>query len=184
MKSKKWVRILTLVFLTSLLVVGVFKLGFLGQKVDLETAAIAGKNTPQNLGQAPDILVTPLDSREPFKLSSLKGKGVIINFWATWCPPCKLEMPHLVAMSKKYSGKVVVVGISVDDEADEVKAFLKKQRIPYVVMMNTDEAIRYFGNVSAVPTTFAINKDGKLLQRIEGYKDEAFFDSLFEEVSR
>ena len=115
-----------------------------------------------------DFTVTDLDGRS-ISLSSLRGKVVLVNFWATWCPPCRAEIPDLIKLQDRYRDKLVVLGISEDEiPPAEVKAFAAAQRINYPVVMTKPELSKIFRGVSALPTTFVIGPDGKLEQRHVG----------------
>lgn len=90
-----------------------------------------------------------------------KGKVVMLNFFATWCPPCREEIPSLVSLANKYGDKVVIVGLSVDEDMGPLPAFLKRMRIDYPVYRAGDEVVRAF-NVRTIPHNVFYGKDGKL----------------------
>lgn len=95
-------------------------------------------------------------------LASLKGKIVIVDFWATWCPPCRQEIPGFVELQKQYGDKgLVVVGLSLDDETEAVKEFCKTQKINYAVFVVGQDTTAAWGNIEAIPTTFILDKAGK-----------------------
>jgi thiol-disulfide isomerase/thioredoxin len=101
--------------------------------------------------------------------ADLQGKVVLVNFWATWCPPCRAEIPDLIRLQEKYRDKLIIVGISEDEiPPDEVKAFVAEQKINYPVAMTTPALAKVFRGVSALPTTFVIDREGKLVQRHVG----------------
>ena len=115
-----------------------------------------------------DFTLTDLNGRT-ISSSELRGKVVLVNFWATWCPPCRAEIPDLIKLQEKYRDKLVVVGISEDEiPPDEVKAFVSEQKMNYPVAMTTPALSKIFRGVSALPTTFVIDRDGKLQQRHVG----------------
>ena len=119
----------------------------------------------------PDFTVTDLDGRT-ISSADLRGKVVLVNFWATWCPPCRAEIPDLIRLQDKYRDKLVVLGISEDEiPPDEVKAFAVAQKMNYPVAMTKPELSKVFRGVSALPTTFVINREGKLEQRHVGMLD-------------
>jgi thiol-disulfide isomerase/thioredoxin len=101
--------------------------------------------------------------------ADLRGKVVLVNFWATWCPPCRAEIPDLIKLQDKYRDQLVVLGIS-EDEAPipTVQAFVDEQRMNYPVAMTTPELRKIFRGVSALPTTFVIDRDGKIAQKHVG----------------
>jgi thiol-disulfide isomerase/thioredoxin len=116
-----------------------------------------------------DFSVTDVTTGETITAESLRGKVVLVNFWATWCPPCRAEIPDLVKLQEKYGDKLVVLGIS-EDEAPvaDVKAFMAEQKMNYPVAMTTPELARVFTGVSALPTTFVIDPEGLIQQRHVG----------------
>jgi thiol-disulfide isomerase/thioredoxin len=115
-----------------------------------------------------DFTVTDLNGRT-ISSADLRGKVVLVNFWATWCPPCRAEIPDLIKLQDKYRDKLVVLGISEDEvPPDEVKAFVAEQKMNYPVAMTTPALAKIFRGVSALPTTFVIGRDGKLEQRHTG----------------
>jgi thiol-disulfide isomerase/thioredoxin len=119
--------------------------------------------------EVPAFTVTDLDGKT-VSFADLRGKVVLVNFWATWCPPCRAEIPDLVKLQDKYRDKLVILGISEDEEISpqEVKAFAAAQKMNYVVAMSTPELSKIFKGVSALPTTFVIDPDGKIQQRHVG----------------
>lgn len=131
-------------------------------------------------GGAPDFVLTSLDGRE-VRLSQFRGKVVILDFWATWCPPCKLELPHFIELHHEYQDDgLVIIGVSLDKTGvREVAAFVKEWKIPYVVAMGTGEVVRSYGGIRGIPTTFVIGKDGKIYRKYVGYrKKEVFQDDV------
>jgi thiol-disulfide isomerase/thioredoxin len=115
-----------------------------------------------------DFAVKDLEGKT-ISSADLRGKVVLVNFWATWCPPCRAEIPDLIRLQEKYRGKLVVVGISEDEiPPDEVKAFVAEQKMNYPVAMTTPALAKVFRGVSALPTTFVIDRDGKVVQRHVG----------------
>jgi thiol-disulfide isomerase/thioredoxin len=98
-----------------------------------------------------------------------KGKAVLLNFWATWCPPCREEIPSLIALQKKYQGRLVIIGVSEDeDPPSEVQKFVQKVGINYPVVMATPELVSKWGGVEALPTTFLINPEGRVVWKHRG----------------
>jgi peroxiredoxin len=107
-----------------------------------------------------------------------KGKVVILDFWATWCPPCRSEIPGYVALQKKYAADgLVVVGISMDtDGTAPVKRFIKDIGINYTVVMGDDAVADAFGPIDGYPTTFIIDRDGLIRSKKLGRKPAAAFE--------
>jgi thiol-disulfide isomerase/thioredoxin len=126
---------------------------------------------------APDWKLTDLDGKS-LSLSSLKGKVVLLNFWATWCGPCKAEIPDLISLQKKYADQgLVIVGASVDEGGvPEVKAFADKIGINYPVVIATPEMVQSYGNIEAVPTSLVIDRKGQIVNGIQGGTDLKGFE--------
>jgi cytochrome c biogenesis protein CcmG/thiol:disulfide interchange protein DsbE len=118
---------------------------------------------------APDFAMTTLEGKT-IKLSELKGKRVIIDFWATWCPPCVMEIPHFIELRKQVSGdELVIVGIS-DEDAETLKPFVKKKGINYPIA-SADDLPAPYNDVTSIPTTFFIDRNGVIQEVLVGYHD-------------
>jgi len=113
-------------------------------------------------------------------LKKLKGKLVLVNFWATWCGPCRAEIPAFIDMYEQYKDKgLEIVGISVDDNGwSEVKPFVEKYKINYPVVLDNGSVARAYGNISAIPTTFIVDKEGNLVDRHIGLMKREMLESL------
>lgn len=108
-----------------------------------------------------------------------EGKVRLINFFATWCPPCKEEIPSLIELQKTYGAEgFSVIGLSVDQgEREQVKKFVQRMGINYPVLMADEEVIHGFGGVSGVPVSFLVGRDNNLLQRYFGYVDRKMIEN-------
>lgn len=113
--------------------------------------------------QAPDFDLKDADGK-PVKLSDYKGKVVLLNFWATWCGPCKIEIPWFADFETRYRDKgFAVLGISMDDDGwESVKPYASKSKINYRLMIGTEQTAELFGGVESLPTSFMIDKAGKI----------------------
>jgi peroxiredoxin len=118
---------------------------------------------------APDFTLTDLQGNT-VQLSQLRGKTVVLNFWATWCPPCKDEIPWFIQMQKQYGAQgLQVVGVSMDDgDPKDVVKFASKIGINYPVLMGEDKVAREYGGIDYLPTTFYINRNGVVTDRVFG----------------
>jgi len=106
---------------------------------------------------------------KPIDQAAWAGKVVVLNFWATWCGPCRQEIPDLIALQERYRDHVVVVGLSVDDgPVADVRQFVTAQHINYPVAIASDTVQAQFGGISSVPSTFIVTKEGKVTQRHVG----------------
>ena len=103
---------------------------------------------------------------------SLRGKVTIVNFWATWCPPCRAEIPDLIALQNKYRDQLQIIGVSQDETGpDVVRQFVAEQRMNYPIVMSTPELERIFTGIYALPTSFIIDRDAKVVQKHVGMLD-------------
>ena len=98
------------------------------------------------------------------ELAAYKGKVVLLNFWATWCGPCKVEIPWFVEFNKTYKDRgLAVVGVSLDDDGwKSVKPYLAEKKIDYTVVVGNDAVSKSYGDVDSLPTTFIIDRDGRI----------------------
>jgi thiol-disulfide isomerase/thioredoxin len=120
--------------------------------------------------QAQDLLGKPVNK------DNWAGKVVLVNFWATWCPPCREEIPELLRLKKEYKDRLEIVGISEDDDPPEkVLKFARQQGMTYPIVMATPELIESYGGVPALPTSFLIDTQGRVVQKHSGlYPIEAY----------
>jgi thiol-disulfide isomerase/thioredoxin len=117
---------------------------------------------------APMFTVKDLDGRE-VSTASMRGKVVIVNFWATWCGPCRAEIPDLVALQEKYKDTLQVIGISEDEAPVEVvRRFAAEHRVNYPVAMMTPEIEKLYPGISALPTSFILDRESRIVQKHVG----------------
>ena len=140
---------------------------------DMNNAANLLSNTENtNLNadnqKAPNFTLIDTQGKK-VSLSDFKGKVVIVDFWATWCPPCRRGIPDLIAIKKEYKNKVVIIGISLDlDTKKDVIPFIKNYGINYPVVYGNNEVVQAYGNIEAIPTSFVIDKNGKIVNQHVG----------------
>jgi peroxiredoxin len=97
------------------------------------------------------------------RLSDLKGRVVLLDFWTTWCQPCKIEIPWYTEFVNKYEGGLVVIGVSLDDDGwKSVRPFIKKYKVDYPIVMGDDSVAKQFINTEFLPTTLLIDRAGKI----------------------
>ncbi|MGH9527774.1 MAG: TlpA family protein disulfide reductase [Terriglobales bacterium] len=117
---------------------------------------------------APNFTLTRLDG-QPISLAQFKGRPVVLDFWASWCGPCKEEIPSWNALQKKYAAQgLQIIGIAEDNEAAPVKAYLAGHHLDYPVAMDLGGLASTWGMPFGLPTTFFINREGKISARVEG----------------
>ncbi|HWR15749.1 MAG TPA: TlpA disulfide reductase family protein [Terriglobales bacterium] len=118
---------------------------------------------------APDFTLKTLDGKD-MKLSDLRGKAVLLNFWATWCGPCKLEIPWFLDLEKQYGSQgLVIVGVSMDDNPEkDVPKFAQEMKITYPILVGTEAVADLYGGVEGLPITFYINREGKIVKKVMG----------------
>ena len=121
---------------------------------------------------APNFELPTLDGRR-VKLSDYRGQAVLLNFWATWCQPCKIEMPWFVDLQKQY-GKdgLTVLGVAMDDtESAKIAEFAHELGVNYPVLLGTDQVSDEYGDVRSLPTTFYIDRNGTIVAKVVGLLD-------------
>lgn len=134
-------------------------------------------------GSAPDFALTDTNG-ESVRLSDFAGKVIILDFFASWCPPCREEIPDFIALEKEYGPKgFAVVGISLVD-ADQTRAFMRKMGINYSVLVDDGRVSRTYGPVRSIPTTFLIDRDMKVRKVYIGYRTRDVFEADMNELLR
>ena len=142
--------------------------------------AAGEQSLEQEAIQAPDFALTSLDGQR-YVLSELRGKVVLVNFWATWCGPCRMEIPDLSRIYSTYRDTgVMILGISLDELQDEqIRTFARNYKMTYPVLHGTPSelarVVRAYGGIQAIPTTFLIDRQGYLQEMYVGARNEAFF---------
>ncbi|MFL6300963.1 MAG: TlpA family protein disulfide reductase [Terriglobales bacterium] len=172
-----------------LLVAGMIYLGARisrNQKVGLEppeAPQVAAGNP------APEFELKTLDGKTA-KLSDYKGKAVLLNFWATWCEPCKIEMPWLVEYNKQYGPQgFTVLGVAMDDDADskawvqkDIRKFSDEMKVNYPVLLGTSKIGDTYGGVPFLPEIFYIGRDGKIVEHAIGLKGKGEIEENIKKI--
>lgn len=124
-----------------------------------------------------DFAIKDLDGKE-VQLASFKGKVVLLNFWATWCGPCKAEIPGFVELQDKYRDHLTIVGYSVDDDAAKARAFAQQYKMNYPILLGEgrEDVQDAFGPIWGIPASFLISKDGRVCKRHLGIAPKAVFE--------
>ena len=130
---------------------------------------------------APNFKLTDVNGKE-ISLAQFKGKVVIIDFWATWCPPCRRGIPDLISIQKEFKNKIAIIGISLDtDTKPQVVPFMKSMGINYHVVYGTNEVVAAYGNIEAIPTSFVIDQNGKIVAQHVGLTPK---ETYIEEINQ
>jgi thiol-disulfide isomerase/thioredoxin len=144
----------------------------------VHTNAAARPANPLAGGPAPDVVIKDLNDKD-ITIADYKGKVVLVNFWATWCDPCRVEIPWLIEMQDKYGPQgFTVLGVAMDEEGKSIVApFVAKERynvngqklpMNYPIVIGTDNVAEKFGGLLGYPTSVLISRDGKQIKRITG----------------
>jgi peroxiredoxin len=148
--------------------------------VETRTASVADKKDRR---PAPDFALKDADGRT-VRLSDYRGKVVLLDFWATWCGPCKIEIPWFMEFERKYKDRgFSVIGISMDEEGWEVvKPFVAELGVNYRMVIGNDDLAAEFGGVEALPTTFLIDREGRIADVHVGLASKSSFQNGIEEL--
>ncbi|MDD3582011.1 MAG: redoxin domain-containing protein [Desulfobacca sp.] len=137
--------------------------------LSLSTLSFAASKT------APDFTLADIQGKN-YTLSQLKGKVVLLNFFTIWCMPCREEMPDLNAIYHEYQGQgLEILGICLKADPNQLRFFVKQMNLDYPVLNGNDQVDKDYGEITGVPTTFIINKNGDIVHEIIGARDKAEF---------
>lgn len=141
------------------------------------SAASEAEKRPSAQKAAPDFALKDADGKT-VRLSDYKGKVVLLNFWATWCGPCKLEMPWFIEFERKYRNQgFAVVGVSMDEEGwGVIKPFISEMAVNYRILQGDDSTASLYGGVESLPTTFIIDRTGRVAASHVGLRSKSVFE--------
>jgi len=146
------------------------------------------------LGIAPPALAQPAHPAPPFsvrdlegrtiRLHDLRGRPVVLDFWATWCAPCRVSMPELDALQERYAEQgLVVLGLSLDeDDTPAVKRFVERLGVRFRIALANEKMLAQYGPIRSAPTTVFINRRGQVVRRVVGYVDRETMESFVREL--
>ena len=151
--------------------------------IPLLAAALTEPSLAQTGQMAPPFTVRDLDGRS-VRLQDLRGKPVVLDFWATWCAPCRVSMPDLDALQERYSEQgLVVLGLSLDEEGTApVKRFVDRLGIKFRIALANEKLLAQYGPIRSAPTTLFINRRGVVVRRVVGYVDKETMESFIREL--
>ena len=180
LKRKIVVFALMLVVVAGLLLLAEYRLAYRLPHGHTGPAATVSVAAPGH--GAPDFVLTDLQGHT-LKLSDLRGKAVVLNFWATWCPPCKQEIPWFVDLQKRYGSQgLQIVGVAMDDDdPKEVVKFAAQNSINYPILIGEEKVAAQYGGIDYLPTTFYIDRNGIVLDRVFG---QAGRDEIEQNIQR
>ena len=147
------------------------------------TALASPASLAQSPAPAPEFAVHTLDGKW-LRSSELRGRPVVLDFWATWCAPCKSSMPHMSAIQSRYRDRgLIVVGLSMDDtDPASVRKFADRMGLTFRVAMADDQTLDSFGPIRGLPTTIFIDKHGRIVRRVVGYLDAETVEGYVREL--
>jgi len=120
---------------------------------------------------APDFTLQDLRGK-PVSLRDLRGRVVFLNFWATWCPPCRLEMPAMEKLHQEFGNQgLAILAVNYREAPEEIKAFFKEHRLTFTALLDPEGKIFDLYQAWSLPTTLFINKNGEIVGRVVGYRD-------------
>ena len=146
--------------------------------------ALAYNVTAQNIGStAPQFTLKDINGKN-VSLNDYKGKVIILDFWATWCPPRREEIPDFIALQNEYGKKgLQIIGISVDrDGIKSVKPFYENMKMNYPVLLTDGNVESNYGDIRAIPTTFIVDKKGSIAKKYIGFQPKAVFEKDIKEL--
>ena len=144
---------------------------------------LIGKDSKADFKPAPDFTLFDVNGDRK-KLSDFKGKVIVLDFWTTWCPSCMAKVPSFIELYNEYKDRgFEIIAVSLDlDEGDAAGSFVEKKNINYTVLLGTNEVSELYGDIISVPTTFIIDREGKIRKRFIGFRDKDVFEKLIKEL--
>ncbi len=157
----------------------------LGTGADTTRANTVGLDVAPRVGAlAPDFELVDVRTNQNVRLSSLRGKPVFVNFWGTWCPPCRQEMPEMQKVYNKYQGQAAMLGVSMGprDTLEAVKSFVDSYKYTWTFLQDNDFAVATAYQAYSIPTSYFIDKDGVIRAVHIGAMDEAVMEGYMQKA--
>ncbi|GBE02629.1 thiol-disulfide oxidoreductase ResA [bacterium BMS3Abin08] len=153
-----------IIWIVLLLILGIYLFPSIKNRV------VSAKNNFSKTSMAPGFSLKDLSGKE-VHLSDFKDEVVLINFWASWCPPCKIEIPGFEKIYSDYNGRgFTIIGISVDSVS---QSFIRNMGMTYPVVMANKRVLNNYGKITGIPTSFLIGRDGKIIKKVVGVYSES-----------
>ena len=145
--------------------------------------SVAGGNAQMKNGTAPDFTLQSLDGKT-VRLSDFRGKPVVLNFWATWCGPCKIEMPWFVDLQKEYGpAGLQFLGVAMDDASTkDIAEFAESMKVNYPILIGKESVGDDYGGVQFLPETFYIDRNGKVVDKAFGLKGRGEIEDAIKKI--
>ena len=132
--------------------------------------------------RAPDFNLSGL-SGETVRLADYRGQVVLLDFWASWCAPCRMEVPHLIELQTEYGPRgLQVIGVAVGDHEENVRLFTQTMGVNYVTALGTQEVVQAYGGFTAIPTAFLVAPNGSIAAHYTGYQDKQILVEAIEKL--
>jgi peroxiredoxin len=189
-RELKFRRIVPILFAALAILAGLLFAAFHWSPIFSSPASAAAAAPPPHSSNglqgnlAPDFSLKTLDGRT-VKLSDFRGKVVLLNFWASYCAPCRVEMPSLVDLYKTYQPRgFEIVGVSIDDPGEQsaVARFLKEMNVGYTILLGTNSVADLYGGARLIPHTFFISRDGTIVKNSIGLQSKSDLESEIQEL--
>jgi thiol-disulfide isomerase/thioredoxin len=128
------------------------------------------------------VLETTTTPPTTYTLNQYNGQPVVLNFWATWCGPCRIEMPHLQEASEEYNGRVAFLGVNQGESAEQITSFTDEVGTSYPILLDQDYVVNNRYQIRSLPTTLFINADGTVAEVIVGTINKAIIEDRVEQL--
>ncbi|MEK3917041.1 TlpA disulfide reductase family protein [Paenibacillus sp. FSL H7-0331] len=151
----------------------------------IQQLTTTNKQLPKKGYTAPAFTLTALNGQS-YSLDSLNGKPVLINFWASWCEPCQAEAPEFSRLYELYKDQIEILAVNVTskDRVDDAQVFVSKYHIPFPVLLDAKAAVTETYNIAAIPTTYFVDRNGIIVDRLVGTTDPKQLELKFKQLLR
>ncbi|MFE4709826.1 MULTISPECIES: peroxiredoxin family protein [unclassified Paenibacillus] len=181
-------NVIAIIFIIGLVLYGGYEYFNKSEQQPLQSASSEAESHDVGIekGQvAPDFTLQDL-SGNPVRLSDFRGKRVMLNFWATWCPPCRVEMPHMQSIYENYESEdVVILGVNMtltEKALGDVQPFVQEQKLTFPIVLDEDGELMQTYQIVAYPTTYVLDADGVVREKVRGAMNYEMMSELLAEV--